>query len=109
MTAVESPSRTEPLAVRVLSALDRAGGEVVLVAGRRRVTGAALAAQIRDGAAELAGAGVGPGTPVGFAGMPGADTLAALLSLRASAARSFSTPRPLRASTGHGCRPPGCS
>ena len=82
MTAVESPSRTEPLAVRVLSALDRAGGEVVLVAGRRRVTGAALAAQIRDGAAELAGAGVGPGTPVGFAGMPGADTLAALLSLR---------------------------
>jgi acyl-CoA synthetase (AMP-forming)/AMP-acid ligase II len=71
-----------PLADRVLVAMDRAGGDVVMVAGRRRVTGAGLAAQIRDETTALRRAGVGLGTAVGFAGLPGPDTLAALLALR---------------------------
>ena len=73
---------TAALADRVLAALDLAGTNVVIVAGRRRVTGAGLATQIRDAAEALSRAGVGPGTAVGFAGLPGSDTLAALLALR---------------------------
>jgi acyl-CoA synthetase (AMP-forming)/AMP-acid ligase II len=73
---------TAALADRVLAALDVAGEDVVVVAGRRRVTGTALAARIRDEATALRRAGVGPGTAVGFAGLPGPDTLAALMALR---------------------------
>ncbi len=73
---------SSPLADRVLAAVDRAGSAVVMVAGRRRVTGDRLAAQIRAEAAALRRAGVGPGTAVGFAGLPGPDTLAALMALR---------------------------
>jgi acyl-CoA synthetase (AMP-forming)/AMP-acid ligase II len=71
------------LADRVLVALDHAGTDVVMVAGRRRVTGAGLAAQIRAETTALRRAGVGLGTAVGFAGLPGPDTLAALMALRA--------------------------
>ncbi len=74
---------TASLADRVLAALDLAGKDVVIVAGRRRVTGAGLAAQVRAEAAALGRAGVGPGTAVGFAGLPGPDTVAALMALRA--------------------------
>ena len=66
----------------MLAALDLAGKDVVIVAGRRRVTGAGLAAQVRAEAAALSRAGVGPGTAVGFAGLPGPDTVAALMALR---------------------------
>jgi len=75
-------ARPAALADRVLAALDVAGEDVVVVAGRRRVTGAALATRIRDQATALRRAGVGSGTAVGFAGLPGPDTLAALMALR---------------------------
>ena len=80
VTGVTTDDR--PLTDRVLAALDRVGHAVVLVAGRRAVTGARLAADIRAAAQTLTRAGVGPGTPVGFAGLPGPDTLVALLALR---------------------------
>jgi acyl-CoA synthetase (AMP-forming)/AMP-acid ligase II len=80
--APEQTPQGAPLADRVLAALDRAGPDVVMVAGRRRATGAGLAEQIRSEAAALRRAGVGLGTAVGFAGLPGPDTLAALMALR---------------------------